>query len=212
MTRVFRETIELLSNRLKEDLPGESAHSMMAPAHRKSRLAYLETATNIRTGCVMAVFYPDITTHLPRLILIERAAGDISHPGQIGFPGGKLEKSDADKVSAALRETQEETGVPSDRITVIGELSTLYIPVSNFMVHPYIGWIETEPEFYPAPSEVENILTPFFYELTDPANIKTGEFAGSIDKSVNAPYYEASGYRIWGATAMIISEIAYLLK
>ena len=127
------------------------------------------------------------------------------HGGQISLPGGKQEKSDPDLAYTAKRETFEEIGVEPGLIREIGRLTPLYVPHSNFVIQPVIGFAASRPAFVPDHKEVAGIITPSLKALFDPENRKTMILKrGGFE--ITAPYYDAGGHRIWGATAMIMSE------
>lgn len=149
----------------------------------------------------------------PSIVLIKRRPHPKDHhSGQISLPGGKTETADASLLDTALRETHEEIGVPSTNLDVFGALSPLYIPVSNFEVHPFVALL-TEPVVYsPQASEVDDILFLGFRELfTDPIpriNIET-PFGFQLK---DVPYFPVNQQVVWGATAMILSEFAHILR
>jgi 8-oxo-dGTP pyrophosphatase MutT (NUDIX family) len=127
------------------------------------------------------------------------------HGGQISLPGGKQEHSDKDLRETARRETHEEIGVEPDLIKEIGVLTPLYVPHSNFIIQPVIGYVGFQPVFIPDRKEVSGVIVVPLKQLFDPGNRKTMTIHRS-GAEITAPYYEASGHRIWGATAMIMSE------
>ncbi|MCF6240483.1 MAG: CoA pyrophosphatase, partial [Bacteroidales bacterium] len=126
-------------------------------------------------------------------------------------PGGKLEDSDADIIETAKRETFEEVGVESEKIEILGRLSSLYIPVSNYLVFPSVGFVTGTPQFVPDPNEVDKILNiPLKYFIND--NYKKTEKITARNYIIDAPCYQINGYTIWGATAMIMSEFIDVIK
>lgn len=140
-----------LQNELK-NLPGEEAHVEMFPLRARTSEA-LKTVEGYRLSAVMALLYPSGASH--NIILIERQDYDGKHGGQMSFPGGKKEDEDYSSLKAALRETHEEIGIHPDHIKVLGRLTDVYIPVSNFLVHPYVGMLESKPEFVADVREVK---------------------------------------------------------
>ena len=129
------------------------------------------------------------------------------HSGQISFPGGRYEESDNTLEYCALRETEEEVGVSIDEVTVIGQLSELYIPVSNFQVYPFVGYVKSTPIFVPQPSEVQHVIEVPIEMLKDVSNQKTIDYR--VRKNIilkNTPYFDFYGNMVWGATAMMLSE------
>ena len=133
------------------------------------------------------------------------------HAGQVSLPGGKQDPEDDSELDTALREAYEEVGVRSDSIEILGQLSKLFVPNSNFWISPFIAWVDHQPIWKPSPSEVKSIITISLPELFDDSNKKRKEL---IRKGIqiDAPYYEVNGHMVWGATAMIISELETLIK
>jgi 8-oxo-dGTP pyrophosphatase MutT (NUDIX family) len=134
------------------------------------------------------------------------------HAGQISFPGGKKDHDDHSNLACALRETEEEIGVDRRQINVLGSLSSLYVHVSNFLVYPFVGFLEQEPVFIPQDSEVADILTPSLDYLNNDKNLKKGDISarGTIIKDM--PYFDLNGKVLWGATAMITSEFLTIYR
>ncbi|HRO08548.1 MAG TPA: CoA pyrophosphatase [Saprospiraceae bacterium] len=204
------EFIHDLEHRLKEDLPGEEVQNRMAPILiTEERMPAPE---NHLIGCVLALLYPkDRKTYLA---LIERTSfhsGD-KHAGQISFPGGKLEESDYSYEDCALRETYEEIGVMPESVGILGNLTPLYVPVSNFLIHPFIGFTAEYPKFNLHDTEVKSLI-----ELPIEHILKS-KYKGMADIEArgmtikDVPYYDAAGKRIWGATAMIMSELEQIIS
>jgi 8-oxo-dGTP pyrophosphatase MutT (NUDIX family) len=207
----FDELTKSLKARFKTGLPGVEAQLRMAPDQRKPASEYLDSETSYRVGCVLALLYPDVLTGEARMVLMLRTSDDGVHAGQISFPGGKQEPDDKSLAHTALRETEEELGVTSGSVELIGPLTSLYIPPSKFLVHPFLGITSREPAFSPSDREVSKVLTPAFDFFTNPQNIKRGDFSSSRGYVVNAPFYALDEYKIWGATAMMISEITAMI-
>ena len=196
--------IEKIKTRFVQPLPGRAAQSKMAP-----RIAREFTpAHDARIACVLALLYPKNTDW--HIVLIERVTTnnkDDRHSGQISFPGGGYEDTDGVLAKAALREAEEEIGVFSKDISIIGQLSQMYIPVSNFLVHPFVGYMDYAPNFVPQPSEVQDILEIPVPKLLDPATVQSTNLTistGLVLKDV--PHYSLNGHIVWGATAMMLSE------
>ncbi len=204
---LFNNIVESIRKKSINELPGLVAHQLMAPMHRFPASYYLEREKEYRTACVLALLFPDPKTNLTRITLIERTGGNFVHANQISFPGGKIENDDASNEDAALRETFEEIGVPKAEIEILSKLSSLYIPPSKFLVHPFIGITLNVPEFILSKDEVVSVLTPYLSMFLDENNILNGEFSSARGNVVNAPYYFIEEKKIWGATAMMISEL-----
>ena len=157
-------------------------------------------------AAVLVLFYPSNgKTHL---VFIKRNEYDGPHSAQVSFPGGVRETGDNTMEETALRETREEIGV-SGPIEILGSLTPLHIPVSNFMVYPFVGWMEETPVFRPDPTEVQYIIEVSLKELLDPAN-RDSETHYHHAQPIEAPFYRVGKEKIWGATAMMLSEILLL--
>lgn len=201
--------IQDLEMRLNSPLPGEAAQNLMTPVGGEQ---YRTVTADHKTACVLALFFPK--NDIWHLCFIERTSNhpNDKHAGQISFPGGSLSPGDASLEYCALRETYEEIGIPPDMIGILGSLTPLFVFVSNFMVYPYVGFTTAYPEFIPQPAEVSNILEIPVNHLLEPKN------KGLTDMNVrdivlkNIPYYNISGHKLWGATAMMVSELEQILR
>jgi len=184
----------------------------MSPALRIQWLKEnkIEDANPKRAG-VLALFYPDLEQQT-RLLLILRKVYEGVHSNQIGFPGGKLEDHDRDLLDTALRETYEEVGVLPSTVQVIKELSEVYIPPSNFLVQPFIGIYPNPKPFVKDESEVERLVEVYLRDFMDDSSLIQENLSTSYAKNINVPAYKLNGYTVWGATAMMLSEIRELLQ
>jgi 8-oxo-dGTP pyrophosphatase MutT (NUDIX family) len=193
-------------------LPGENAHYKMTPAFRAQELeAFRFKARNPKKAGVMALFYPDDQQHTKLLLILRKTYKGV-HSNQIAFPGGKAEKIDIDLLQTALRETQEEVGVDPGQIEVIRQMSTVYIPPSNFEVQPYLGLSRGATTFRLQKSEVEALVEVRLADFLDDANVFTQYLNTSYAKNVAVPAFHLNEQTVWGATAMMLSEIKDLLK
>jgi 8-oxo-dGTP pyrophosphatase MutT (NUDIX family) len=193
-----------------QNLPGEEAHVEMFPLRARTSEA-LKTVEGYRLSAVMALLYPAGDSH--HIILIERQDYDGKHSGQMSFPGGKKEDEDYTSLEAALRETHEEIGIHPDHIKVLGRLTDVYIPVSNFLVHPYVGMLESKPEFVADAREVKSVFTFDVNELLHESNrVITTVSVGKGATMKDVPAFEIDGKIIWGATALMLNEIRIILK
>lgn len=159
---------------------------------------------------VVSLLYPKNGEAYMAFILRKTYKG--VHSNQIGFPGGRYEEIDKDLMQTALRETEEEIGVSSSNIQVIKALTELYIPPSNFLVHPYLSLVEEEPVFVLQQSEVESLIEIPLSVCLDKGCFKTERIDASYAKNVEVPAYNFKGHVVWGATAMILSEIRELFS
>ena len=193
-------------------LLGEEAHAKFSPPFRL-RLAekYKKKQKTASKAGVMALFYPS-AKNTTTFVLILRKSYKGVHSAQIGFPGGRVEDSDADVQETALRETEEEIGVPTQQIEVLKALSPLYIPPSNFMVYPFFGVSKTKLNFVKQDEEVEAIIEVDINDLLSDTSMITKKVETSYNVEVEVPAFKLNGYIVWGATAMMLSEIKVLLK
>jgi 8-oxo-dGTP pyrophosphatase MutT (NUDIX family) len=142
------------------------------------------------------------------LVFIKRNEYDGPHSAQVSFPGGAKEAGDISIEDTALRETREELGI-NEEIEVLGTLTPLHIPVSNFDVIPVVGWMKSRPDFQPDPTEVQYLIESPVSTLMDPENVGL-ETLHRNNRSIVAPFYKTGNDKIWGATAMMLSEFLQL--
>ena len=207
----FSDFLKLIPKIENAFLPGEQAHAKMSPPERRDIMKTLDLkAKNPKEAAVMMLFYP--RNEKTNLILIIRNAYPGVHSSQIAFPGGKKEKSDASFMETALRETQEEIGISENQITVIRPFSQVYIPPSNFLVHPFMGYSCEELLFNPDPNEVAGLIEMPFDHFLDDNNMELQKMATSYSVSIDVPVYVIKEHRVWGATAMMMSELKDVLK
>ena len=131
----------------------------------------------------------------------------------MSFPGGKMEVTDEDLVATALRETEEEIGVPQENVITLGELTQMYIPVSNFVVQPVVGYTESEPSFILEENEVTELVSESVTRLCSDELKFVKDIAISKQLTLKrVPYFDVQGKVVWGATAMMLNEFVTLLK
>ncbi|MEL7220089.1 MAG: CoA pyrophosphatase [Bacteroidota bacterium] len=204
------EFIHQLQGALSQPLPGPSAQYKMAHAARKE---HPPTPKDVREAGVMALFFPKQEEWNLALIQRNNDNPNDRHGGQISFPGGKREKTDNNLTDTALRETEEEIGVKYTDIKILGGLSELYIPVSNFRVEPYVGYLDYTPIFRPQLSEVQAVIEVPFHLFQDK---KTKQYTNlQVTPQIklnNVPHFNIDSHIVWGATAMMISELLEALK
>ncbi len=193
------------------ELPAMESHQKMAPLERIKVLKESNlNRPNARNAAVMMLFYPkNGRTHFA---LIKRNSYPGVHSSQIAFPGGKVEESDENLVRTALRETHEEIGVHPDYIRVIRSFTTVYIPPSNFLVHPFLGYSEQEIQFSLQEEEVAGIIETPLHVLLDDTIITSKVLETSYAKSMEIPAFQIYEHTVWGATAMMLSELKDMLK
>lgn len=166
---------------------------------------------NPKQAAVLSVFYPGLKDET-KFVLILRKTYKGVHSNQVGFPGGRVEEDDIDLIHTALRETEEEVGIPRQEVQVIKELTKLYIPPSNFWVQPYLGIMEKTPNLVPQEAEVEAILEIDLEEFLSDSCMIRQTLSTSYAKNVNVPAFLLGGHVVWGATAMMLSEMKDILK
>jgi|SRR6218665_2417220 len=207
----FQDFLKYVPHIIPIELPAVESHLKMAPKERIEGLKNLDVnALNPRMAGVMMLFYPkQEKTHL---ILIVRNTYEGVHSAQIAFPGGKFEKDDFNFENTALRETHEEIGIEREKIEVIKNFSPMYIPPSNFLVHPFLGIAREELSFYPDIREVAGIIElPLSVFLNDEIIIEA-RLSTSYGANILVPAFNIQNHVVWGATAMILSELRDVLK
>ena len=188
------------------------AQLKLAPILRIQELENLDMSSkNPNKAGVMAMFYPDVND-MTHLVLILRKTYRGVHSNQVGFPGGRVEAEDKNLKHTALRETEEEIGVPGKEITVIKRLTRLYIPPSDFWVYPYVGLYDATPIFIPQETEVEQVLEVALQDLLNEESLITKKLSTSYAEEIEVPAFFLSGHVVWGATAMMLSELKDMLK
>ncbi|WP_158859948.1 NUDIX hydrolase [Lunatibacter salilacus] len=204
----FDTVLKHLSEALKHPLPGKVGQLSMAPLPlNEDRFASMELP-NARKGAVLLLLYPDDEGCM--VPFIKRSIYEGTHAGQISLPGGKWEPSDASLEYTAQRETEEEIGVQMDSIKILGRLSRLYIPPSNYLVEPFVGYVESKPKFSPDPREVDRVVTCSFAHLINRSTRKQKDIIIRKDHHLSAPYFDIDNEVVWGATAMILGEFLHL--
>jgi len=201
-----KNLIGMLQERLTGELPGKESQVLMAPSIRPAGSDTYDGSSPQHSG-VMLLLFPD-GEGLSTVFMLRSNGGP--HGGQISLPGGKQEPGDATLIETAKRETFEEIGVEMSQVKVIGLLTPLYVPHSNYSILPVVGYLDHRPEFFPDCKEVAGIIVVSLAQLFDPANRKTMVLNHST-AAITAPYYDACDHPVWGATAMIISEFEQVL-
>ncbi|MEZ4779099.1 MAG: CoA pyrophosphatase [Flavobacteriaceae bacterium] len=196
----------------KMELPGEDFHFKMAPLERlkelKARAVDMQSA---RKAAVLCLFYPSIEAKTHFSLILRKTYPGV-HSAQIGFPGGKVEPTDASLEHTALRETEEEVGVLQQQVQVLKQLTEVYIPPSNFFVHPFLGITSQTPQFKIQDEEVEALIeVPLLEFLEDNARI-TQILSTSYAKDIEVPAFKLQGHVVWGATAMMLNEVREILQ
>ena len=207
MSERFEPFLHQLRHDLEGPLPGKEAQYRMAPRPRPGGEFRDRPAVDARRGGVLMLFYPrQDKVHLP-LILRPKYGG--VHSGQVGLPGGGQEVIDADLTATALREAYEEVGVRQESVTVLGWLSELFVSASNYLVQPVVGWTDFRPRFHLDPYEVAALIEAPLVDFLKAENRHEEEWR-LRNRDIMVPFYQIEGQIIWGATAMMLSELLAL--
>lgn len=192
-------------------LPASKAHLKMAPVERIEMLKSLNPdSLNPRKAAVMMLFYPkNEETHL---VLIVRNTYPGVHSSQIAFPGGKVELEDINLAHTALRETEEEIGVSKNNIEVIRSFSEVYIPPSNFLVTPFLGICHSSLDFKLQEDEVAGIIELPLQNFLNDKNVVMRKLVTSYANEIDVPAFLVHEHIVWGATAMMMSELKETIK
>lgn len=184
----------------------------MAPEMRIRELADLpDIPTTARQAGVMTLIYPGADDRAC-IVLILRPSYPGVHANQVAFPGGRREKQDQDLLATALRETEEEVGVPSGAIEPVRALTPLYIPPSNYLVSPYLGLVTRRPVFIKQESEVADLIEVPLESLLDDGFRVARRLDTSYARNIRVPAFHFGGQIVWGATAMMLNEFKMLLR
>ncbi len=162
-------------------------------------------------AAVMAVFYPNLSQKVNFVLILRKTYKGV-HSNQVGFPGGRVEEEDENLMHTALRETEEEVGIPREEVQVLRELTQIYIPPSNFWVQPYLGIMNRTPVLVPQEEEVEAVLEIELDEFLSDSCLIRQTLSTSYARNVEVPAFLLSGHVVWGATAMMLSEMKEILK
>ena len=193
---------------LKQPLPGDLAHSKLMSYHRPKVSEIIHKGTH-RESAVLALFYP--INEEPHLVFILRQSYAGVHSSQVSFPGGKRELSDDSLVYTALREANEELSILQNEVEVIGSLSEIYVPPSNFLISPFVGFSSTRPNFLKDPREVAKIIEVRVADLVNHVNFTKTEVNLPNGTQMKVPAFLFNQQIIWGATAMMVQEIKEIL-
>lgn len=207
----FQEFLQFVPKLVDVPLPAFDAHVKMGPLERLQHYENIDYSDkNPKMAGVMMLFYPK--NNAPHIVLIIRNAYKGIHSAQIAFPGGKYEQEDEDFAYTALRETHEEIGIESDKIEIVKSFTKLYISPSNFMVHPFLGISKEELTFNLDPKEVSAIIeVPLSVLLNDSIVVSTNITTTYLG-NFNISAFEIDKHIVWGATAMMLSELKDVLN
>lgn len=202
--------IEQIRERLEQSLPGPQAQARMSPMRQQDERFLQQKRPQARQGAVLLLLYPfKGRLYLP---LMQRPVYKGHHSGQISLPGGKQEPEDKDKIETALREAWEEIGVEPEKVQLIGRLSELFIPPSNYQVLPVVGYTRERPRFVADPVEVAAIIEVPLDELLSEKSIQQTYRTLADGVRMKIPCYGVDEHVVWGATAMILSEFLAIVR
>ena len=198
-----------LKSEILKGLPGTDVQRQMASSDRFIKNFPRLPGKDARIAAILILFYPNNGSICT--VLMQRPDYIGVHGGQISFPGGKQEPEDADVIQTALREAYEETGVDPSKVSIIGVLTPLFIPVSNMIVTPVAGWLNEVPLYNIKSDEVVFLFEADLKKLLDPSIVKSKPFEIRGEK-VEIKYFDYNGNTIWGATAMILHELLIIIR
>ena len=206
-THIF---IDQLKAELLLNLPGVDAHQRLSPGIRLNDLKTAQPPSHAMESAVLIILYPN--GNRLNTVVILRNEYNGTHSGQISLPGGKTEKSDIDFKYTALREAQEEIGIIPGEMEIIGQLSRFYVRPSNFIVYPFIAYCPYRPVFKADPIEVQKIIEIDIFSEISKAKIVNKTLTFKNRPEIEAPGFAVGGEFMWGATAMIFSELLQVLE
>lgn len=210
MSQNLSKISTFLRKRLQEPLPADEVRKKMSPNFRLPPGVIFPDLSKAKKAGVLALLYP--VQEIVHIAFMQRPQSGYAHGGQISFPGGRMEEEDDDIIQTALRETEEEFGVPRHSVEVLGQLSQLFIPVSNSLVFPTVGMTQTRPDFIPNPTEVEEIIEVPLIRFFEEGVVKQKLIHTSSGFKVDAPYFDIDGRVLWGATSMMMSELVAVIR
>jgi 8-oxo-dGTP pyrophosphatase MutT (NUDIX family) len=205
----MEELSSYLKEKLNADLPGERAHVEMAPIHRPLP-SEAKNWPDTKYSGVLVFIYPQNDRWHTSLMLRTDYGG--VHSAQVSFPGGRVEDEDENITHTALREAEEELAIPKKSVSVLGELSQLYIPPSKSLVTPVVGISESRPDFIPEEREVQEIIEADLFDMFQEKYFQNTEIVTSKYLMREVPAILYKGHTIWGATAMILNEFKWILR
>ena len=206
---MYDSLIKSLSERLKQELPSALAHDPLRAVPIGQFKPKFKPDGPTRPGSVLILLYQDDGDI--KFPLIKRPEYPGAHGGQISLPGGKAEKGE-NSIETAIREAQEEIGVDSRSVNILGRLSEFHVIPSNFLITPVVASIDRRPVWIPDPYEVAGILTGSISELVKDDAVRTTEILAAGQYRMNAPHFYIENQIVWGATAMMLNEFRMVLR
>jgi 8-oxo-dGTP pyrophosphatase MutT (NUDIX family) len=199
--------VKLLEERLKEPLPGTSAH-LITKVQSKIEFNFPESSKDAKKASVLILLFP--YSNNIHFFLTQRTLSVEHHKGQISLPGGTCEKNEK-TINTALRETEEEIGVDKNEVEIIGELTPFFTPTSGFIVHPFIGWCNRRPKTNKQTDEVHTLFSASLSQLLNDQILELENW-NLRGYEAKVPFYNFDGHKVWGVTAAILSEFKLILN
>jgi len=203
----FQRFITQLKITINKDLPGEESHQKMRVIYDQSIELPFSKKNSTQAAILILLYLADNEIYF---FLTKRTDELKHHKGQISLPGGTQEGNEK-LIDTALRETQEEIGINKTSISIIGTITPLFVPVTGFMIYPFIGYSLNKLDPKPDPVEVATIFSVNISDLLNKEN-RTTEQRNIRGYDVQVPYFKLNDYQVWGATSMILSEFRDLIK
>jgi 8-oxo-dGTP pyrophosphatase MutT (NUDIX family) len=201
-------SIVSIKQALLDSIPGLEAQLKMAPKPRPGTVPFFKVGDSCKTAGVLLLLFPvEDEIHL---VLTRRTDSMNNHQGQISFPGGRQENGESIQ-QTALREAEEELGIHIDSEEILGELTPLVIPPSQYCIHPVLAYSQQYLDFHPAPEEVAEVLEVPLSHLLDSKNLRKENWI-IREEEVLVPFFAFKGHAIWGATAMVLSEFLEIIN
>jgi 8-oxo-dGTP pyrophosphatase MutT (NUDIX family) len=200
-----------LKEELQKPLPGWDAQKEMSPPARKSIDDYKALINQQTKKSAVSLILTEQNNE-KQFVLIKKTGNSGRHSGQFGLPGGKVENTDSTLWHTAVRETEEEVGIKLTENNLLGNLSEMFIPPTNYLVYPYISYLNKIKEIKLQQEEIEEIYFIPIEQLLDDKIVIEMEFYSSYSNTVICPCYNFNGLNVWGATAMMLSEFKSVLR
>jgi len=206
----LEEFIKHLKLALEKELPGKDAHKLMSPISERNWIDIDKKPypKGLKRAAVICLIY--VKDAALNFLLMKRTASNFAHSKQISFPGGSIDANETE-LEAALRELYEEIGIQINKENIIGKLSNIYIPVSNFKVYPFIAFIPSLPHVSLSVDEVDYIIEVQLNDLKKESLVKEKMMQTKFGE-IPIKYFDFNNEVVWGATAVILSELKQILK